>query len=562
MKCCLLMASAITIAVLSTGCDRSTPQPVSSSRSAVADSASADSTADGNSAGKQTSDVKGLDSESRATKQAAEITGLDSESQTSIVPLDNDIKAPPLDAPESNSAPIPQVALETRPFATLQPVVSTDPVTLIEHLRQIDAALQDLVLAGSANFLSEKDFSDHGLRLGRMKQTAGAQLAQATTANDDQRKAGVIAQLVALSHMSGLRDIEAAKQLERLASELAGSADLDLSHQARVVLIGFELQSLQNGLHQQPDKLLSQVTELFTRPQDRGFPEFMVLQQAQQVLTQMGFTEASEKVRQTLINAYRTSPESQLRGEAWLVEVQASQAYLNFLQAFRSLGTEAFDSPAAFSAVRGLYQAFPTMQTLEQLATSIANIEYSGYVALSQDVAQFIQESLGAHTATDQTYVRNAISSHATRVGLLNSPVQFEGLVGFDGQPLDPTEYSGKVVLVDFWASWCLKCLREMPTIRQVHEEFAAQGLAILSINMDENLAIGSEFVQQQKFPWRSFHSADLNALGFQSPLARKLGVNAIPFMLLIDRQGRVAELHVRGTQLRPAVEKLIAAPN
>ncbi len=561
MKRCLLTGCAITVAVLSAACDRSTPQPVTAPLGAAIDSQATGGSLDAGTSLPPPGDTTAA--QTSIGISANGIPGLDSESRATIVPLDNDISAPPLDEPATNSASTQQVAIETRPFATLQPVVSDDPLTLLEHLQQIDAALQDLVLAGSSNFLSEKEFNEHGLRLGRMKQAAGVQLSKAPSASDQQRKAGVIAELVALSHMSGLRDVGAAQQLERFASQLATHADADLSHQARVVLIGFELQALQNGLRQQPDALLAQVAELFARPQDRGFPEFMVLQQAQQVLTQMGFADASEKVRQTVIDAYRTSPESQLRGEAWLVEVQSSQAYLNFLQAFRSLGTESFDSSAALVAVRGLYQAFPTMQTLEQIATAIANIEYSGYVPLSQDVAQFTQESLNslAETNGDQAYVRKALSDHAKRMGLLNSTVQFDGLIGFDGQSFDLTEYTGKVVLVDFWASWCLKCLREIPTIRQVHSEFAEQGLTIISVNMDENLAKGGEFVQQQNFPWRSFHSTDRNALGFQSPLAKQLGINAIPFMMLIDRQGRVAALHVRGNQLRPAVEKLIASP-
>ncbi len=519
---------------LPAGCDSLTPQPVVNSQAAVSPDAS---TTDGA--------VLPTDATSTNSPAAFEFT-------------DDDITAPPLNNPPSESNQSPRVEIEHRAFATLQPLTTDQPEALLEHLRQIDAALQDLVLAGSSNFVAEKEFTDGGLRLGRMKLAAGKQLTNSPTASDEQRKAGVIAQLVALSHMSGLRDVGAAQQLERFAKELAASGDADLAHQARVVLIGFELQALQNGLHQQPDALLAEVAALFPRPQDRGFPEFMVLQQAQQVLTQMGFAEAAQQIKRSVIDAYRTSPDSQLRGEAWLVEVQSSQAYLNFLQAFRSLGTDAFDTPAALVAVRGLYEAFPNMQTLEQIATTIANIEYSGYVPLSQDVASFTKESLSNHASADQTYVNKALGDHATRMKLLNSPAQLEGLVGFDGQALNWNEYAGKIVLVDFWASWCVKCLREIPAIRQVHAEFAEQGFAVISVNMDENLANGREFVQQQSFPWRSFHSDDPTAIGFQSALARQMGVNAIPFMMLIDRDGRIAALHVRGPQLRPAVEKLI----
>ncbi len=526
------------------GCDRSAPQPVATSQGTV-------------SASDQASDAAVQPPNEISSMDVAEV-----DSNQDLSDMGADATRPGANGNGSDFTGqrqrISQIELEARPFATLQPITTSDPQALIEHLRQIDAALQDLVLAGSSNFLDESTFTAGGMRLGRMKQAAGAQLAASPNANLEQRKAGTIAQLVALSHMSGLRDVQAAQELERFATDLAVSGDADLAHQARVVLIGFELQALQNGLHQQPDALMAQVAELFGREQDRGFPEFMVLQEAQQVLSQMGFTDAAENVRQIRIAAYRTSPDAQLRGEAWLIEVQASQAYQNFLQAFGSLGSDEFDSSAALAALRGLHQAFPTLQTLEQIATTIANIEYSGQVTLSQDVASFTQQALTAFATADTAYIDKALSDHAARMKLVNSTPALDGLVGFDGQPLDWSAYEGKVVLVDFWASWCLKCMREIPAIRQAHQAFAEQGFVVLSINMDENLANGRDFVQQQNFPWRSFHSADPQALGFKSPLARQLGVNAIPFLMLVGRDGRVAELHVRGSKLRPAIEKLI----
>ncbi len=479
--------------------------------------------------------------------------------------LDVPIVAPPLSSEGEGQVQAQSLSRELlqQPFMTLQPIHSTVPTELIDHLRQIDVALQDLVLAGSSSSLDEQTFIRSGLRLGRMKQAAGLQLAQSPEASESQRKAGVLAQLVALSHMSGLRDVESAQELERFANALSASDDPDLAHQAAVVIIGFELQSLQNGVRSTPDQLLTHIGRLFTRPEDRGFPEFMVLQQAQQVLRQMGFTEQADQVQQTLVEAYRTSPDRKLRGEAWLIETQSSQAYQNFLQAFRSLGSEQFDAPAALSSLRGLYEQFPSLQTLEQIASTITNIEYSGHVPLSQDVASFTRQKLADFPNQDTTLIESALAAHTARTALLGQTLDLSELVGFDGKPLEIASYAGKVVLVDFWASWCVKCMRELPAIRQSYADFAGQGFDVLGVNMDENLASGRSFVEQQKFPWRSFHNRDVQELGFKSALAQKLGVTAIPFMLLLDRDGRVAALHVRGEQLGPAIAKLVASdPN
>ena len=536
-------------ALLLIGCDSSSPAPIPPGAPASGQMISADP------ASLTPTDPSTVGGDGRVPVANGKAPTADSPRSTdaqSVVP-------PQQDASGDTSQRVPdKIDLSQRPFMTLQPITSSSPVELIAHLRQIDGALQDLVLAGSRDFLDEQTFTQSGLRLGRMKQAAGLQLAQLSEASAAERKAGVIAQLVALSHMSGLGDVAAAQELERFANEMSTSADADLAHQAQVVLIGFELQSLQNGVRSTPEALLSQVDKLFARPEDRGFPEFMVLQQAQQVLRQMGFSDAADHVKQTVIEAYRISPDPQLRGEAWLIETQASQAYQNFLQAFRALGSEQFDSTAALAALRGLYEEFPSLQTLEQIASTIANIEYSGHVALSQDVASFTQQALATYSGQETSGVQNALSAHTARTALLGHELPLTGLVGFDGKPLLWDDYQGKVVLVDFWASWCIKCMHELPGIRQSYTEFSGRGFDVLSVNMDANLADGRKIVEQQRFPWRSFHSDDPQAIGFKSPLAQQLGVNAIPFMLLVGRDGRVAALHVRGDQLKPAIEKLL----
>lgn len=446
-----------------------------------------------------------------------------------------------------------------RPFATLQPRETNDPQELVEHLREIDAAIQDLVVAGSTQLLNEQLFTEFGMRLGRMKLGAGQRLADSEQASDEQRKTGLISQLVALSHMSGLRDVESAKQLERLAAELAQSDDPELSHQSRVVLLGFEIQALQNGVRSDPSKLIAEAERLIARAEDRNFPEFMVLQQAMRVLQQMGYPAESQQVQDIIVTEYRDAADAQLRGEAWLIEVEDSQAYQNFLTAFQSLGGESFDPTTALAAIRGLYEAFPSINTLEQIASTVPNIEYSGHVEFSQQIVEYIQRGLEGYDEDRSTAIEEILSGHRARLAILGEPFQLEGIVGFDGEPVDWSDYENKVVLVDFWATWCLPCLREIPTIRETHAAFADEGFAVMGINMDENLESATQFVEKQTFPWRSFHADDPNQLGFKASFAQELGIRAIPFMVLVGRDGTVKSIHVRGEKLQPTVERLLS---
>ncbi|MCA9133895.1 MAG: TlpA family protein disulfide reductase, partial [Planctomycetales bacterium] len=204
--------------------------------------------------------------------------------------------------------------------------------------------------------------------------------------------------------------------------------------------------------------------------------------------------------------------------------------------------------------------AFPSMHTIEQIASTVSNIEYSGQVDLSDQIASFIEQAAADFPQADRSRVDQILASHRARLGLLNEELPLSGLVDFQNAPFQWSDYRGKVVLVDFWASWCVPCLKEIPRIREVYADLREQGFEVVSINMDEKLAAAEDFVRQQKFPWRTYRSQDPQALGFSAPFAQQFGVSAIPFMILIGRDGLVSAIHVRGDKLRPRIEQLLNA--
>ncbi|OYW16922.1 MAG: hypothetical protein B7Z54_09160, partial [Sphingobacteriales bacterium 12-47-4] len=103
-----------------------------------------------------------------------------------------------------------------------------------------------------------------------------------------------------------------------------------------------------------------------------------------------------------------------------------------------------------------------------------------------------------------------------------------------NGKPVSLSSFRGSYVLVDFWATWCMPCLKELPNIRKAKEEFGSNGFEVLSINMDEDLPEARKFLASNPLPWETFHSSDLSALGFKSAIAKRLGINAIPFLVLV----------------------------
>jgi thiol-disulfide isomerase/thioredoxin/outer membrane lipoprotein-sorting protein len=92
----------------------------------------------------------------------------------------------------------------------------------------------------------------------------------------------------------------------------------------------------------------------------------------------------------------------------------------------------------------------------------------------------------------------------------------------------------GKVVLIDFWASWCGPCRREMPTIQKLYQAYRAKGLVVLAVNVREDAATAGEFLRQNKLTFTALLDAE-------GAVAQQYQASAIPTMAVIDRKGRIS---------------------
>jgi thiol-disulfide isomerase/thioredoxin len=138
---------------------------------------------------------------------------------------------------------------------------------------------------------------------------------------------------------------------------------------------------------------------------------------------------------------------------------------------------------------------------------------------------------------------------------ILGQTVELAGYT-VEGKPLDMSQYKGKIVLVDFWATWCGPCRAEIPNIKETWDKHHDDGFEVIAISVDEDLRALKSFVAEEKPPWTVV--ADNNPRN-QKPMGGKYGIRSIPAFVLIGRDGKAAAIHCRGPRLEQAVAKLIA---
>jgi peroxiredoxin len=237
------------------------------------------------------------------------------------------------------------------------------------------------------------------------------------------------------------------------------------------------------------------------------------------------------------------------------------------------------DSPEAVDAHLNLGQLFAQMgqaeKTVSHLESYMARSDgrkpeevaiakfflAKGYIMLDQlDKAEPPLREVANGSGSIPERIRNAAAMDLARIPVLRklvigSPAIAIKAATSDGKEITLDTYRGKVLLLDFWASWCSPCRQEMPNVKKTYNEFHSNGFEILGVSLDDSRAKFRSYIDEQEIPWPQI----FDGKGWNSEVGKLYAVNSIPATFLLDRSGKIRYRDLRGNDLYEAVKSLIA---